>query len=376
MKTPQICALACAAAISGTAAHAYQYGSPMFASAISARNIGVMQHSIILAAMDTFEGAAMPAIGPRGHFGQHHHATNAPHNHYHYHENAAAQYGHMPMYGEYGDDGTVFQGRSGGDHPARQAPTMNNAWLAWRHYGDDAKLNDLGMMDSRYDLIMAGLSVQRAQIRGGVSEFGMFGGYTGGVQQDDAMEMHENGGYLGIYNGYNIGQFGISLALDAGTLYNRMKDTGFATDTFHNIWIGAAAKLEYNIRLTQALTLQPGVYAGYTWIRSPDYTLVNNTQIQNENLNLLEIAPALRAIQHIGRGWYGTLGARFAFNFIGGGKTYANNVLLTDLGDKDFIEYDIGIEKAVDRFNIAVNFGRRDLGRRGWNGGFNLKYRF
>ena len=369
---------ATAAAI--TATSGYAYTPLMFANGMTARNIGAIQHSVMIGAIENFEGSAASALGPRGRIPLNLNAEEVP-TRADYGE--MARYGTMPMYGEYGDDGTVLRrGRNGGDndentHRRRtRRPKMNNIWLAWEHYGDDAKYSNMQTTDSPYDLIMFGLSVQRAQLQGGVSEWGMFGGYVGGTQENDYMEIHENGGYVGIYNGYNIREFYLSFAADAGALYNRAEAKNTASDEFANLWIGASINTKYNIRLTDEFTLQPGAYIGYTWIKSANYISVAGAMLDNNNFNMFEISPALRAIQHIGRGWYGTLGARYAFNLKSSGKAYANNVQLPDLDTKDFVEYGVGVEKSIDRFNIAVNLGRHDGGRRGWNGGFSLKYIF
>lgn len=356
-------------ALCGTA---HAYSPTVFANGISARNIVAIQQSVITHAFQSFEGSAAAALGQRATFAlpDIFGAKNTkPHQ-------DVAQYGTMPMYGEYGDDGTVFSGHNGGDEYTVTIPVMNNAWGLWQHYGDDVKLNNLPRTESIYDLLMVGISGRREQLRGGVSEWGMFGGYVGGTQQADALEMHENGGYVGIYNGYNGNSFGLSFAANAGALYNTAQTPHTGTDEYANMWMGAAINARYNFRLTEIFTLQPGVYGGYTWINSANYVSTSGDKIDNRNFNALTLSPALRAIAHLGRGWYGTADARYVLNFIHGGDAYANGAKLTELGDKNYVEYGIGIEKSIDRFNVSVNIGRRDVGRTGWNGGMSLKYIF
>ena len=55
---------------------------------------------------------------------------------------------------------------------------------------------------------------------------------------------------------------------------------------------------------------------------------------------------------------------------------FVNNEKYTELFSDDYAEYGIGIEKSIDRFNIALHLNRHDGGRTGWNGGVNIKYIF
>ena len=60
------------------------------------------------------------------------------------------------------------------------------------------------------------------------------------------------------------------MAANAGALYNSAENT-YGTDEFANMWAGVAVNATYNITLDDTFTLQPGVYAGYTWIGAADY---------------------------------------------------------------------------------------------------------
>lgn len=98
--------------------------------------------------------------------------------------------------------------------------------------------------------------------------------------------------------------------------------------------------------------------------------------VANQNLNVFEVAPEIRAIKHIGKGWFGSLNFKYAFMMGNGGDVVINGNVMEELETRDYAEYGIGIEKSIDRFNVALNLNRRDGGRTGWSGGFNLKYIF
>ena len=193
-------------------------------------------------------------------------------------------YGTMPIYGEYNDDGSITRGRNGGDTDA--LPVLNNLWLGWQHFGDDAKFDDIDRLDSAYDLVMLGVSGGRAQIARGISEWGMFAGYVGGSQDNKHVDIDEKGGYFGIYNGYNLHRFNLYLAADAGAMYNNAESV-FGTDEYANMWAGASMRATYDIALDDTFTLQPEIYAGYTWIKSANYISASGEKVSNKNFNML-----------------------------------------------------------------------------------------
>lgn len=357
----------------GLCAPAFGARPHMYANAISANNIAVMQHSIMTNAMQTFEGSAAAALGNRAKLTM----QPAPRDS----KNSPDLYGRMPMYGtmhlygEYGEEGihTPTKGRNGGDDYTR--PVVNSIWLNWAHYGDDAKFRHYDRLDSDYDVVMLGLSGGEAQWGAGISEWGLYGGYVGGNQTNDFVDIEENGGYWGLYSGYNIGNFNLSISANGGALYNR-DETKFGTDEYANMWAGGAARAAYNIALDDTFTLQPSIYAGYTWIKSANYVSVSGEKIANKNFNIFEITPAMRAIKHLGKGWFGFIGIKYVFESDNGGDVIVNGTKLSKLDSENYSEYGVGIEKSIDRFNLMLHLDRRDGGRTGFSGGLNLKYIF
>ena len=353
---------------------AFAAGPHIFANTFTMNNITAFQHSIMHSAMQTFEGTAAAALAGRSITGPAHTET----------EPSADLYGTLPMYGrphlygEYGDDGTVFQsGRNGGDIliSTDTRPAVNSVWINWQHFNDDVKFKGYDELNSDYDLIMFGLAGGEAQWGIGISEWGVFGGYVGGTQDNHFIDIDENGGYIGLYSGYNIQNFNLSLAANAGALYNSAENT-YGTDEFANMWAGVAVNATYNITLDDTFTLQPGVYAGYTWIGAADYLSKSGVSIANHNLNSFEIAPSLRAIKNIGRGWFGYIGVKHAFVSGHGGTVIVDGIKYNELDIRNYTEYGIGVEKSIDRFNVALNLNRRDGGRSGWNGSVTMKYIF
>lgn len=357
---------------------AFAAGPHIYANSFAAHNITAIQHSVMTTAMQTFEGTAAAALGGRANIIKH----NDPDARYLY--GTTPMYGWPRLYGEYGDDGTAQQtGRNGGDTASMDMtmetrdprPVLNSAWINWQHINDDVKFHDIDGLDTDTDLIMFGLAGGESQRGIGISEWGIFGGYIGGGQTNSFIDMSENGGYVGLYGGYNVHNFNLSVAANAGALYNSA-ETEYGIDEFANMWAGVAMNATFNIALDNTFTIQPGLYAGYTWIGSADYISMSGDAIANANYNMFEIAPEIRAIKHVGRGWFGYINFKYAFVMGNPGDVWVNGTLYDELTTRDYAEYGIGIEKSIDRFNVGLQINRRDGGRAGWNGSVNLKYIF
>lgn len=342
--------------------------SHLHANGIAANNIMVIQHSALLGAFNNFDGSMAVSMGKRSIPEQPAEPVSEPKQE----EKAKPdRYGTMPLYGEYGDDGTVFSsGRSGGEYSA-----LDSGWIDWHHTNDTTKFDDFSSMKSRSDIISLGVTSARNQLDGGFSQWGAFGGIAIANEENSAVDINERGGYIGIYSGYHMYGFNISVAGDFGALFNSA-ESDFGTDDFTNIWLGGALNASYDIVLDDTFTLQPGAYLGYTWIKSNSYESDSGHDIKNSDFNMIEVAPSLRAIKRITGDWYGAMSVRYVFNFANGGDATIAGTKLPELELGNYSEYGISIEKNIERFNVAIMLNRRDGGRTGWNGGVQVHYAF
>ena len=374
------------AVIAGYATMAHSTTMGVYANGIATHNIAVVQHSIMMTTFNPLDitptGTPSTQCGRR--FACKTNETELIRN-----DGDTANpslygkmplYGEMKYYGEYGDDGSVLvkTGRSGGDEGVvteTKSHFVGNLAVGWQHFDDRVKFDHMDRIDSKYDLISMGLVGGRGQINGGVSEWGLFGGFINANEDADSMSMTENGGYIGLYNGYSIHGVGLSLAANGGILHNKNEMSG-GTDKFNNKWVGAALNITYNIAITDTFSIQPGMSGGYTWIKSANYTSVTGEKIENDNLKIFEMSYALRAIKHIGNNWYGILSGRYVANFANDTQINVNGAVLPELTLGNYWEYGAMIEKNIDRFNLGITINRRDGARAGWNGGILVKYIF
>lgn len=339
--------------------------SHFYANSVSMNNIATIQDSIMHTAMHTFDRVPAANLGGKK-------KTMMPPV---AEKSASELYGKKPMYGTmsiYGEyEEYVFSGRSGGDN----SPLLKNLQFTWQHYGDKVNFDNFDRTDSKYDLAMVGITGGRPSFFEGISGWAIYAGFVDGQQSSNTLNIDERGGYMGLYSRFGLKYFNLSATINGGVLTN---DAEYATgtDSYTNVWAGAAANASINIILDSTFSLQPGVQIGYTWIKSDSYISTTGENLSNSDLGVLEIAPALHAIKHIGSGWFGTAHVRHVMTHNNGGDLAVNNVNFTTLESDNFTEYGLSLEKTVDRFNVSGTLVRRDGGRDGWGGGLNIKYIF
>ena len=337
--------------------------SHFYANSVSMNNIAAIQDSILHTAMHTFD--RVPAANLSGRK-----KTMTPPQ-----QNIDKLYGKMPMYGTmsiYGEyDASEFTGRSGGENN----PLLKNLQFTWQHYGDKVNLDNFGRADSDYDLAMVGITGGRPSFFEGISGWAVYAGFINGDQSVQHLDINERGAYMGLYSRFGLKHFNLSATINGGILTNDAEYT-VGTDSYTNTWAGAAANASINIILDSTFSLQPGVQIGYTWISADNYISATGDNISNSDLGVLEIAPALHAIKHIGSGWFGTAHVRHIMTYDNGGDLTVNNVKFATLESDNFTEYGLSLEKTLGRFNMSGTIVRRDGGRDGWGGGLNIKYIF
>jgi hypothetical protein len=348
--------------------------SHLHANGVTMNNIAVMQHTIMLNAFDNFDGTMAGIISRHANGG----AVSARPAESDMPKNPNAiknpdKYGEMLYYGEYGDDGTVFsapgRGRSGGDSDGTLA-----LWLDWQHAWDDAKFNHYNRVESNYDLISLGFSNEPNYTSNHYARFGGFGGIALGRENAKSVtKLDETGEYVGLYYAQHAHGLTLQIAGDFGAMFTDAK-SDFGKHDFTNLWLGAGAKLSYDWFLDSETVIQPGLYAGYTWINTHGYEPMPDVKV--DNFHVFEVSPSLRAIAHVADEWYASMSVRYVFNFSHGGDVRNAGVTLPDLELLNYYEYGMTVEKTFNRLGFAASLYRHDGGRTGWATNVRMKYVF
>ena len=327
-----------------------------YANTLAGHNITTIQHSITQNIFNKFQGAAKNQL-------QTHNTTQHPQQNL---------YGTMSIYGEYNDDGNA--GRNGGD-TARPDTILNSTWFDWQHVNDNTHYKNLSDTDANFNTFTMGLAGGQTKLGNGESKWGIYTGFLNTKQSNAHTVTKGQGGYFGVYNGFTQNNFNLSTTINGGVIDNS-SDNHFGTDEFTNFWIGGALNARLNIMLDNTFMLQPMLHAGYTWIKSENYTSASGDKLQNDAFNTLEFTPGIRAIKHIANDWYGTLNAKYVMIFLDGGELHINNNAANSLEIGNFFEYSISVEKDIQNFNLSALIGRHEGERDGWIGSLNIKYIF
>ena len=324
-----------------------------YTNMISAHNITTIQHTITQNAIKSFDL-------------QNTHAFKNIKQ-----QKTPSLYGSVPTYGEYNEDGTI--GRNGGDDHSKE---LANIWGDWQHTGNKVKFNQLSAIKTDTDIIMAGLASAKSENLPARYNWGTYIGYINGNQSGDNLEIENQGGFFGIYNGLFLNSFTLKTTINAGALDIYSSTDTIHNDNFTNFWFGAATNASYDIILDNTFILRPVLHVGYTWIQSKDYISQSGNNITNQNFNSFEITPEIQAIKHIGNGWFGQASLKYSINLSNHADTYIDKTKLQSLSDLKFAEYSISIGKNIANTNISATIGRHDGDIYGWFGGANIKYLF
>ena len=324
-----------------------------YTNTVSAHNINTIQRSIITTSFNSFRQTATPNTTKQ---------TK---------DTSTNIYGQMPTYGEYNDDGSM--GRSGGD--TAHKTMLANIWLTGTRVDDTLKFDEHDPFESQLDIISAGITGNQSNIGHTFHNWGLYTGYITGDQENKSINIDEQGGFFGIYNGFFTQKFNLATTINGGAIDNA-NDFALGTDGYTNFWMGGAIQMSYDIALDKIFIIRPALYTGYTWIKSNDYTSVSNDKISNDTFHFFEISPEIKAIKNIGNGWTGAINAKYIITLTDGGNTYINNTKLTKLDTGNFFEYGLSVEKQFKKTTMSANIGRRDGFRYGWFGGLDIKYAF
>ena len=343
--------------------------SYMYANSLSINKISTIQDSIIRTAMHTFSRTPTAVMSRQQQIisNQSVEQTN---------QNTPDMYGHAPMYGTapmYGEfEAHEFAGRSGGETELADIKTLQ---LGYSHYDTKVKFDNFERTASDYDMLIFGLTDGYTHFMDTTAAWAIYAGLVNGNTSANSVHIDEFGGYAGLYGRIDMNNFGLAASFNGGALSNEAKHE-FDSDDYTNMWAGAGVNATYNINLDNTFVLQPGIYLGYTWIKSGDYLSDSGFQISNTDANVFEVSPSLHAIKHINNGWYGTAHVRYVKTSTSGDEITINKMKYNGLTPENFVEYGLSLEKSVERFTFSGTILRRDIGQDGWGGNLNIKYIF
>ena len=194
-----------------------------------------------------------------------------------------------------------------------------------------------------------------------------FVGYNGNHMTYDGISMQQNGGFIGATLNAYRGNFFTGLTLSTGASVGTAH-TMYGHDNITMLTAGIANKTGYNFEFMKGkVIVQPSLFLGYSWVNVFDYRNSAGVKIEQDALNVLQVAPGLKIIGNTKSGWQPYAGIDMVWNiFIGNNQVYANTVALPKLSEKPYVQYGIGLQKTwADRFTGYIQAMVRNGGRNG-----------
>ncbi len=196
--------------------------------------------------------------------------------------------------------------------------------------------------------------------------FSFFGAYHGSHQAYNGVDIWQNGGSIGGVATAYKGNFWTGVTANIGASAAQSSHT-YGNDDFPILMTGAAWKSGYNWGLfNNKMVIQPSYMMSYTFVNVFDYTNAAGVRVTQDPLHAIEIIPGLRIIGNLGNGWQPYIGVNMTWNIMDKTKFYANDVALSELSVKPYIEYGVGLQKRKgERF---TGFGQAMIRNGGRNG--------
>ncbi len=263
------------------------------------------------------------------------------------------------------------QGIASGD-----MPKTNNAWVSMIGFDDNVDFDSFQTVDSEMYSVVGGVNSNDIDLKSGTARVGVYAGYLDGEQKYDGNKIEQSGGYIGLNSSLRNGNAVLANTINTGYIRNEAKHS-FGTDKYDTYWTGIALKGGYDYHLSNDLTIQPNIYAGYSFVNSEDYTSKSGAKIENDNLHLFEVAPGVKVSKDLQNNWNVSAQAKYVFVMDNGGDINADNAVLPNISADNYVEYGLGIDKTLNNnWELSADINRRDGGREGWNGNISFKYNF
>ena len=208
--------------------------------------------------------------------------------------------------------------------PLKNGPDVSNV-IYGTIVGGDSQLNKLG--------------------RDWYNISGVYVAYNGSHQAYQGNSIYNNGGLLGFNSAFYKGNLFSVWTANVGANSSE-SNTSYGKDNFAMLTAGIAQKTGYNIHLLERkLIIQPSVITSYSFINTFNYTTASDVSINTEPLHALHVEPGVKFIGNFKNYFQPYVSVSFAWNLIDHASFRANDVTLSDLSVKPYVQYGVGVQK-------------------------------
>ena len=196
--------------------------------------------------------------------------------------------------------------------------------------------------------------------------WGGYVGYNGSHQNYDGVNIYQNAGTFGLNLAWYRGNFFTGLTANISAA-NARSNTMYGDERGTIVSTGFASKTGFNVELCRGnLIFQPSLLMSYSFINGISYTNAAGVVIGSDGLNAFQIAPSVKFIWKLPKGWQFYLATQMVWNLNDKAKYYAADVALPQMSVNPYIQYGLGLQKEwSDNFSGHLQTMITDGGRSG-----------
>ena len=205
------------------------------------------------------------------------------------------------------------------------------------------------------------------QLRNGwTRQFSAYVGYNGSTQDYDRQSIDQNGGTIGVTEVWYKNNFFTGLTANVGAnAVNASTDLGH--ENFPMLMAGVASKTGYNFEFKNGkFIIQPSLLLSYSFVHTFSHSNGKGSHVGSSPLNAIQVAPGLKFIFNLPKGWQPYLGINMRWNIMDKTHFSLPDVSIPEMSVDPYVEYGIGVQrKWGERF---TGFGQAMIRNGGRNG--------
>lgn len=196
-----------------------------------------------------------------------------------------------------------------------------------------------------YGALVGGESELTELRQGWYMIYGGYASYNGSHQAYNGNSIYNNGGLIGADAVFYKGGFFSAWTLNVGANAAEAS-TDFGHENFAMINTGIAQKSGYNFEiLERKFIIQPSILTSYSFVNTFNYTTAADVSINTKPLHALHIEPGIKFIGNFKNYLQPYFSVSMVWNIIDHARFQANDVYLTDLSVKPYVQYGVGVQK-------------------------------
>lgn len=175
--------------------------------------------------------------------------------------------------------------------------------------------------------------------------YGAYASYNGSHQTYQGNSIYNNGGLIGADAVFYKGGFFSAWTANVGANVAEAS-TSFGHEEFAMLNTGIAQKSGYNFEVFEGkMIIQPSILTSYSFINTFNYRTASDVSINTKPLHALHIEPGIKFIGNFKNYLQPYLSVSMVWNIIDHARFQANDVYLTDLSIKPYVQYGVGVQK-------------------------------